>query len=50
MDLREKLRQDILNILINLKVKDLEALKECFEPTEIIDEALRLKRDIFKTE
>lgn len=47
MTLQEKLRQDILNILLKLSVKELEALKSRFEPTELIDEAIRLKKEVF---
>lgn len=50
MDLKEKLRQDILNILLKLRIKDLETLKNRFEPTELIDEAIRLKKEVFWTD
>lgn len=44
-DLKEKLRDDILEVLSKLSIKELELLKGRFEPSEVIDEAIKRRKE-----
>jgi len=47
MTLQQRLREDILTILSKLDIKELELLKaeKRFKPSEVIDEAIKRKKE-----